>query len=202
MTTRIELIDDARIAIGAGPLQVETAPGADSAIRIYERITKHLLSSYPWSFGKRKRQLVRLGDDPAQHWKYRFSKPSDMSGVPRAVYDSASEHASPISEFEVLEDAIHANAPALWALYVLKADPSQWPGFFTEVVTVALAAEYALSVREDSVLRDKLRRDVYGSPEQQGEGGLLAQAKATDTQGQPAPRVMRAYNPLIDIRRS
>lgn len=202
MTTRIQLIDDARTAIGAGPLQSETAPGADSAIRIYERVIKHLLSCYPWSFGKRKRQLVRLADAPAQHWKYRFAKPSDMAGAPRAIYDDGSERATPISEFELLEDAIHANAPALWALYTLKPDPSQWPGNFTEVAVLALAAEYALSVREDSALRDKLRRDVYGAPEQQGEGGLLAQAKAADTQAQPAPRVMRAYNPLIDIRRS
>lgn len=199
--SRIQLIDRARRRIGSGPLQTENAPGAASAIDIYNSVTDDLFSRYPWSFGKKKRQLNRLGQAPTQHWKYRFARPTDLVGVPRAVFDSAAEHARPTTDYELLEDALHANAPALWMLYPISQTPALWPGFFVELVTLALMAEFALSVREDAALRKSLRQDVYGDPREQGEGGMLGQAKALDTQGQPSPVMAQGWNPLVDIRR-
>jgi hypothetical protein len=202
MTTRIALIDAARARIGGSRLQAETAPAAPAAILIYESVLTDLLSRHPWSFGKKKRRLNRLGAAAPPHWKHTYERPSDMVGVPRAIYDSGAESARPITAYELTEAGICASSSELWALYPIRPGPSVWPGFFTELFTKALMAEFAIPVREDRALRSDLLREVFGAPEMMGESGLFAQAKNMDGQGQPSAVLAGGANPLVDVRRS
>lgn len=200
MTTRIEMINRAAGRIGASRLQSEAAAQAPARIDVYTGVVEDLLSRYPWSFAKIKRQLARLATVPAAHWLYLYQMPSDMLGLPRAVYDSAAEGAVPITAYELSEAGLASSAEAVWMLYTVNAPPARWPGYFRELITLALAAEFALVLREDNALRNQLRRDCYGDAQMLGEGGLLAQAKNMDAQAQPSVVIPLAGNPLIDVR--
>lgn len=206
MVQRIDIIDRALIRVGALPLQTETARGASLRIAEYDGIVADLLS-FPWSFAQRKRQLIRMALAPEMHWSYRYALPVDMIGPPRAVFDSADLRV-PIVAFELLASSdptrpgeLHTDAEAVWMQYVCSVAPQFWPAYFQEAVVLAVAAEFALSVREDVALRDRLRREVHGDPQMPGVGGRMAEAKFKDAQGKPSPKLGVSGNPLIDVRR-
>jgi hypothetical protein len=200
MTTRINLINRAASRIGAGRLKDENAPGAEIRIGIYDGVVEDLLSRYPWTFARKKRQLARLAVQPDAHFTYLFQLPTDMIGLPRAVYDSPDERAKPVMAWELGEAGLASSFEQVWALYTIKAPPQAWPGFFRELIVLAVAAEYALSIREDKSLRSELRNDVYGSAAALGESGMLAQAKNMDAQASPSPSIPVTGNPLITVR--
>ena len=55
-------------------------------------------------------------------------------------------------------------------------------------------------MREDTQLRNTLRRDAYGPPEMQGEGGQFKVACDLDAQAMPSQQPAGGRNPLIDAR--
>lgn len=206
MTLRIDIIDRALIRVGALPLQTETARGASLRIAEYDGIVADLLS-HPWSFGQRKRALTRLSGAPELHWAYRYALPTDMIGPPRAVFDS-SDARVPFTDYELVASAdatrpaeLHTSAETVWLQYACNVAPQFWPAYFAEMAVLAVAAEFALSVREDVQLRDRLRREVHGDAQMPGAGGKLAEAKLKDAQGKPSARIGVSGNPLIDVRR-
>ena len=207
MTTRIEVIDAALSSIGARALMVETARGADARIREYRTLLTGLLSTYPWWWATATRPLTRLIGTPASGMTYGFALPADMLGGPRAAYDAA-ECRVPYHDW-TLQAAptphtpaeLHANVEKIWLKYTRDVPPQFWPGYFYALMVKALAGEYALSVREDGPLSDRIKGEVYGTPGQHGEGGLIGQAKAADSQSRPARTLALGGNPLIDARR-
>lgn len=200
MTVRIDIINRALLGIGSQPLQSEDVPGADAKIMAYETHVGALVSVYPWSFQTRLKQLGQLSTPPADMWTYAYQLPSDMRGSPRAVYRSMQRFDGPIQAYELRERQLHTNEPQIWLRYTFDLTPSLWPDYFIACAVIRLAAEYALSVREDSVLRAKLLADLYGSPEMHGEVGMLAAAKNADSQGQPSRLIPAGINPLLAVR--
>lgn len=196
---RLELINRALVRIGEEPIANESVPGADTHIAIYESVTRDLLSRYPWSFAKTTRRLARLTAAPEQHWQYQFQLPTDMIGAPRAVYASA-DCRQPTTSFALAGTKLLSDWPDIWLLYGAMADPVYWPGYFAELDTLAVMAEFAGSICEDFVKRERLRDNVYGSEQMMGEGGLLGQAKGLDSQAQPSAVIAEGRNPLIDAR--
>lgn len=199
MTVRLDIINRALVRIGSDPLETESSPGFETHFAIYDSVTEDILSRYPWSFATFTRRLGRLTAAPAQLWKYQFQMPSDMIGVPRAVYDR-SDSRTPFADFALGENRLFADVLDIWLTYQKKPDPLYWPGWFRELITVAVMAELALSVREDNSLRAVLRENAYGSEHMMGEGGLLGQAKNMDSQGKASPVIAEGGNPLIDVR--
>lgn len=199
MTTRLEIINRALVRIGADPLDNETVDGAETHLAIYAGVSEDLLSRNEWSFATVTRRLTRLADAPAQHWRYQYQLPSEMLGSPRAVYDSDALR-WPMTAYALSEQRLLTDAEAVWLKYIKTPDPTWWPGYFRELVTVAMMAELAFSVREDRVTRDALRGDVYGSANMLGQGGLLGEAKGLDAQSKPSPVIAEGSNPLIAAR--
>lgn len=199
MPTRIAIIDEARVTIGAQALMSEDAKGADSCINQYETHVGALVSNYPWSFQTRLRQLGQLTTPPPALWTYGYQLPSDMTGAPNAVYDSPILR-QPLTDWERLEDKIYTNATTLWLRYTFILTPNLWPPYFKQLAVMTLAAEFALTIREEPALRGLLRRDVFGPPEQNGEGGMLASARARDARGQPSRSLPVGSNPLVAVR--
>ncbi|MBJ7535286.1 hypothetical protein JDN40_14335 [Rhodomicrobium vannielii ATCC 17100] len=193
MTTRIAIINQALSRIGAKPLSSEDDALAPSYIFTYDSVIGSLCSVYPWSFQLTFRQLAQVASPPASLWKYAHQLPADMAGVPRALYSSRDERQNPLATFEIMERLIYSDEPELWCRYVFTPKPANWPGYFSELASLALAAEYALTVREDNDLRRKLRADIY-------DGGMLEQAKMTDASG-TGPKIVRlGINPLTAVR--
>lgn len=199
MTTRIALIDGALMRIGAEPLQVETAQGAETHIAVYDSVLRFIVSAHPWSFTTVTRRLSRLTAAPSQHWNYQYQMPTDMIGGPRAVF-KVSDKRQPFHDYELVGSALATNEAEIWLQYQRLPEIVYWPGYFVELLTVALMAEYALSVREDAVLRERLRGDAFGSPQALGYGGLMGLARAHDGMSKPSPSLSEGESPLIDAR--
>lgn len=210
MTTRLAIIDEALVGIGALPLQSETAPGAESCIQEYETIKDAILSGYPWTFSTPTRRLARLAVEPPVGWQYAYAKPVEMIGAPRAAFNQA-DCKRPFFDWEltvIITDAgktpvLATNAEAVWLTFTSSIDPQWWPGYVKQVIVEALKAQYALSIREDVNLQNTLNRNVYGDTRQPGEVGLLGAARNLDASAKPSSVLGQAMmgNPLINVRR-
>jgi len=210
MTTRLAMIDEALVSIGALPLMSETAPGAESRIKEYETTKDAILSGYPWTFSTPTRRLSRLTLEPVVGWRYAYAKPVEMIGAPRAAYNQA-EMRTPFFDWEltvIIADGVKTpvlatDAESVWLTFTSSIDPQWWPGYVKQVIIEALKAQYALSVREDGVLSDRLKGAVYGSTSQPGEVGLLGAARNLDASAKPSSVLSQVMtgNPLINVRR-
>lgn len=200
MATRLELIQRAQARIGDEPILTESDPGADTHIAIYEGVVEDVLSRYPWSFATVTRRLVRLAEAPDAHWAYFYQLPADMLGAPRAAFER-DDVAWPFMAWEITENRFATNAEKVWLRFTKRADPTYWPGYFTELVTLAVMAQMALSIREDGAMAERLRAAAFGSGGIDGHGGLMAQCQAMDVQGKPSPVVAEGTNPLLEARR-
>lgn len=197
--TRIDLIDAALMRIGAEPLQSEAAAGADTHIAIFESITGFCLSANPWSWNTVTRRLVQLSEPPVRYWQYQFKKPSDMLGPPRSVFDCADTR-TPFTRYELNDGTLQTDAPQIWLRHDKRSAAGDWPGYFTELIQRALMAEFALSVREDRVMRAALHEEAFGTPRENSRGGLMGVAMDLDVQGKPSPVVALGNNPLFNAR--
>jgi hypothetical protein len=198
MTTRLDIINRALIEIGQTPV-VEDVPPGDSRVLEYETHIGALVSSYPWTFQTRLVQLARLTASPEAQRQYAYDLPSDMLGTPRAVYPS-SVGRQPTSDFEIRGRQLYTDHPEIWLRYTQTLQPARWPGYFLGLAVLVMKAQFALSVREDTVLWRQLYELAFGPPQMQGEGGKIAEAKAIDASGKPSDVIAIGSNPLIAVR--
>lgn len=200
MTTRIALIDECLVLNGCDPLGSELAPGAETHIAAFVGVKDLLLTCHPWTFSTFIRQLNRQVAPPGIHWAYSYELPAEMIGAPRAYYDSK-DFRRPFTDLELFgEREVRTDAAALWCRFTKDTQPALWPGYFREVVKLLLRSDFALSIREDRVMRDRLREDAIGSPREMLQGGLLAAARGIHDQGKPCDVLFEDTSPLIDVR--
>ncbi len=204
IVNQVAIVNRALAGIGCTQIQSFASPGpaGSGPQKTFERVLDDLVSKYPWHFAHGFGELTRLTGAPVAGWKYAFQLPSDRIGPPRALYDSQAETARPLTRFQMSEGTVLASVERIWAFYPRLPDPSLWPGYFQELVILCCQAEYALAIREDPALRDRLRRDAYGPPEYQGQGGQFAVAALLDAQSNPSQQVADGYNPLTSFRTS
>ena len=201
MVDRVTLINRALSRIGCLPIQsvAEPGPAGTGVVITYDAVLEDLLSKYPWHFTKQFAALSRLADAAPLGWRYAFLLPPERLALPRAYFESAtSDH--PLTRFEVATDRVFTATDGLFAQFQAKPEPALMPAYFRELLTLALAAEYALEIREDPQLRQVLRRDAYGPPEMQGEGGQFKVAADLDAQANPSQQPAGGENPLTDFR--
>lgn len=198
---RITIINRALARIGCLAIQSELAPGpaGKEVLATYDAVLEDLLSKYPWHFTKRFAALSKETATPPLGWTAQYLLPPDRLALPRAFYDNARDD-RPLLRFQIAETRVYTQTEVLFAEYQAKPAPSAWPGYFRELVTLCVGAEYALEIREDPSLRAALRRDAYGPPEYQGEGGQFKVAADLDAQAMPSQQPAGGANPLTDMR--
>lgn len=197
----VEIINRALARIGCLPIQSVLAPGPPGTqpVRTYHSILEDLLSKYPWHFTKRFSALNKLTEAPPLGWTAQFQLPAGRLTLPRGYFESASSD-QPTTRVQIAGNAVYARSLTLYAEWQAKPDPNDWPGHFRELMVLALAAEFALEIREDPQLRSELRRDCYGSPQDQGLGGQFKVSSDLDASSNPSPQPAGGANPLTDIR--
>jgi hypothetical protein len=197
----VTIINRALARIGCLPVQSIAAPGPAgvSVVATYDAVLEDLLSKYPWHFTKRFAALSRLTKTPPG-WTYAFMLPPNRLALPRGYYDGPDISGRPLLSYQLATNEVFANASQVYAEFQVKPPVAHWPGYFRELVTLALGAEYALEIREDGQLRNFLRRDAYGPPDFQGEGGQFKVAADLDAQAQPSQQPAGGANPLTDLR--
>ena len=199
--TRLGIIQRLQSRIGDEPIRTEEDPGADALVAIFDDVRDDLLSRYPWTFATVVRRQPRLQAVPETRYPYYYQLPSDMIGAPRAVYrDCECRHS--YTNFDIFENRLATDAQEVFVKYTRCVPMIIWPGYFRELFNTVVMSEFALSIREDGVLSDRLRVRAFGTPAMMGEGGLLGQAKNQDAQSHGAVVLTEGSNPLIDVRTS
>jgi hypothetical protein len=199
MTTRAHIINLALVDIGQTPMLSEDGPPGDGYVLQYDNHIGALVSSYPWTFQTGLVKLARLTAPPEVHWQFMYDLPSDMAGAPRAAYPR-SDLREPTTDWELRDGRLYANQPEIWLRYPLRPDPTRWPPYFTGLAVLVMKAQFALSVREDTVLWRNLTEIAFGDPRLNGEGGKFAEAKTIDASGKPSERIPIGNNPLVSVR--
>lgn len=194
---RIDRINNALVRIGALPVLSDDIPAARPHVEIHDAVLGRL-ASQPLSFLRSTRRLVQRDGKPEGIWLYAYDMPAESMGPPRAVYYDLD--LDPLQEWDIEETRLLANKPQIWATITTLANVARWPGDFVELVNLGLMAEFALSVREDRALHDRIYQKAFGTPRENGMGGLFATVLENDAQGTPSTPVGGGYNPLVDVR--
>lgn len=200
MTTDVDVLNAAMVLTGQPPVESRDDPEAVAAWAAYDSVIRRVLGTYPWTFLRCTRKLARDATPVSERWLYSFQVPPDISGEPRAVYDSA-ETRTPFAGWERHGDKILSDAPDLWLRYPRRTcGPDEWSAGAAMVIETALRGELAMAIREDTKLRAELLSMAFGTPQEGGRGGLFAQARTLDAQGEPSTTIAMGSNPLIEAR--
>lgn len=199
MVTRLDIVNAALARIGANVHDADDELEAPENLKIFDSQFHYLLTRSDWHFATLTRQLGQISTPPGQHWTYAYQLPADMIGAPRAVYASGEDRAT-TAAYQLQGDHLLTDEPKIWLRFIFEPELRFLPGYFREVLEMALMAEFALSVREDGVLRARLREEVFGPPSHGGDGGKLGEAMNLDAQAKPSQVVREGINPLIDVR--
>lgn len=201
MSTHVQIANRALARIGCIPVQSFdiTSDRVQNVKRIYDSVVEDIFSKGRWHCGKRTLGLTQIDGAPPRYWKNKFVLPPDRIGLPEGYFDSK-EIKQPLTLFELTDNEIWTDANTVFAVYPVIPLPVNWPGYLREVVQLGLMAEFALSVREDPALRNKIRGDLYGAEQYQGEGGQFGVAMALEAQAHAQVDFDGGHNPVTSAR--
>lgn len=148
-TSAIKMASNALVLLGHPPISDFNEPGAGarSVSNLYESTYRDLLSGTRWRFATKKMNLSKLSASPLNEYSYQYQLPNDYLYVIR-VTDG--------SDYEIYEDKIYSNMPALSIDYVYRVDESYLPPYFAVLMEYQLAAKLAIPVTANST-----RADLY-----------------------------------------
>lgn len=170
--------------LGAAPINSFDDPG-DTAKFLklaYPEIKAGIISDYQWECMKVRTELTRESGS-ASGFQYQFIMPGDLIGAPIAIYPSDQPWGRSTAGFEVRGRRVLANMPQVWAEYSALRPEAEWPAWFAELVTGAVAAEIAFMVTDQQNVKDHWDMKTYGTPSENRLGGLMGKAMTLDAQG-------------------
>ena len=165
-------------------LDEETPLGA-YCLTTYPQKKAWLLSKHRWGFATGRAPLARLLETPADcSLSYAFTRPADLVG---AVWSWKGGGGRDAESVYVLpqEKCVASESPTLFAEYTRAVPEAEWPPWFVELVRIAFASDLAAQIQNRSLSAD-LFAIAFGTPSDNGEGGLLAAARIED--GRDAPQ--------------
>jgi hypothetical protein len=198
--SKFDLCSQASRLLGLGAIQSFSGGGKEAiAGELFDTQFIALVESYPWGFCKvLSAALNRLSDAPASQWTYFYQLPSNLEGIAWALYDEATVDARPFKEWERIGNAIATNATAVYIKYAAIPEVAAMPKYFHLLVIHALAAIFAMPMKESGEMADTYYKRAFGTPEQNGKGGLWAMATAADARGSPS--TIQRDSPFTDCR--
>ena len=203
--SKLTICNDALLMLGATEMTSFTE-GTDSAKicdRLYDDLKKYILSIYPWSFAKVKVQLAKTSDTPVTEWKNVYALPADIVGTPKAVFITSTAGARPETEFELYyvgQPRLLTDYDTVYIDYVADVDESRFPEYFVYMLRYALAAEFAEPLTDQITKADYFRALTFGTPAENGRGGLFRQCTQADSQGQRSQTIGNESFDLIEVR--
>lgn len=185
--TDVSICSDALVMLGASVISSfsEGTPAALACSRLYPDLRDTLLSRYPWSWSVRKVQVSRLSTPPINEWKYAYQLPGDMLTGVLAVFDSSSDSARPVNYgWEIYGSQLYTNLETVYIDYQETVSESLMPPYFVRLLRMAMSAELALVITDQQSKMEYFRGITFGSPGENGRGGLFREAVNIDSRGQ------------------
>tara|TARA_R100001460_G_scaffold65074_1_gene105414 strand:- start:31 stop:648 length:618 start_codon:yes stop_codon:yes gene_type:complete len=199
--TDLSICSDALILLGAAPLSsfTEGTDTAQACDRLYPDLKNTLLSTYVWSWTLAKIQLQRLSTKPVNEWEYAYQMPGDDLTGALAVFESDSTAQRSVRYgWEIYGDQLVTNMETVFIDYQQTITEAKMPNYFVRLLRTALAAELAIVITDQASKADYFRALAYGSPGENGRGGLMREAMNIDARGQ-STQIVEDYS-LIQVR--
>jgi hypothetical protein len=199
--TSLSICSDALIMLGAQPISsfTEGSDAAQACDRLYPDLRDSLLSRYPWSWSYQKTQLARLATAPISEWDYAYQLPGDMLSGVRALFNTADTFGIPLRYgWEIYGDQVYTNEETVYIDYQSSVNESKMPSYFVHLLRHAMAGELGMVITDQISKADYFRSLAFGTPGENGRGGLFREAMNIDSRGQ-LPQVIEDYS-LIDVR--
>lgn len=199
--TDLSICSDALILLGAAPLSsfTEGTDAAQACDRLYPDLRDSLLSRYPFSWSYIKVQLGRLSTTPINEFKYSYGLPGNMLSGVQAVFETSSTNQQPINDgWEIYGQELYTNLESVYIDYQESVDESKMPHYFVQLLRTALASELAITITDQSTKADYFRTLAFGTPGENGRGGLFREAVNIDSRGR-LPQIIEDYA-LIAVR--
>jgi hypothetical protein len=199
--TDVSICSDALILLGAEPITSFT-DGSDSAqacSRLYPDLRDTIISSYVWSWSLKKSQIARLSTAPINEWQYAYQLPGDMLSGVLAVFETAgTTERSRRYGWEIYGEQLFTNMETVYIDYQQSIVESKMPVYFVRLLRTAMAAELAIVITDQAAKSDYFRAQAFGTPMENGRGGLMREAMNIDARGQ-STQIVEDYS-LIEVR--
>lgn len=185
MSNPIKICNAASVLLGAGVVQSLEDDTDLSRIfaNTYDMLKRSIMSAYPWTFLKEDHYLTRRSGVPLRGFQYAYIIPGEaMAGNPHAVFSYQGQRLGS-SDYRMSSGGVLCNYSELWATLIINKPESDWPPYFQQAVIHALAGAVALAVTDQQSIADRHYQMAYGTPSQEGVGGLIGQAMLLDSQG-------------------
>ena len=100
--------------------------------------------------------------------------------------------------WEIYGDQLVTNMETVYIDYQQTVTEAKMPNYFVRLLRTALAAELAIVITDQASKADYFRALAYGSPAENGRGGLMREAMNIDARGQ-STQIVEDYS-LIQVR--
>lgn len=199
--TDVSICSDALILLGAEPITSFT-DGSDSAqacSRLYPDLRDTIISSYVWSWSLKKSKISRLSTAPLNEWRYAYQMPGDMlSGVLAVFETNSTNERSRRYGWEIYGQEFYTNMETVFIDYQRSVAEASLPHYFVRLLRTAMAAELAIVITDQAAKADYFRAQAFGSPGENGRGGMMREAMNIDARGQ-STQIVEDYS-LIEVR--
>lgn len=188
MSDAIKLCNAAAVMLGAGVIQSLDDNTDLSRIfaNLYERKKLALMSKYPWNFLSDVFYLSRDATAQPQGYKYSYVIPgAALAGAPHAVFSYQGQKLGS-KAYRVRGNRVVTDYPELWAELVINRPESEWPEYFQELMIHTIAADAALAITDQQSIADRHEAKAFGTPGEDGWGGLMGAAMLLDSQSEGA----------------
>lgn len=199
--TDLSICSDALILLGASPISsfTEGSDAAQACDRLYPDLRDTMLSTYVWSWTLKKSQISRLSTNPINEWEYAYQLPGDMlSGVLAVFETNGTNERSKRYGWEIYGDQLYTNMETAFIDYQASISETKMPNYFVRLLRTALASELAIVVTDQATKADYFKAQAFGSPNENGRGGLMREAMNIDARGQ-STQIVEDYS-LIEVR--
>lgn len=182
----------------------EDTDAAEKVKQLYESTILGLLSSYNWQWATTRAVLAVDGaKTPTNEWTRAFILPTqktELVGQPLTVWNTTNLNARAFFEYEIENKWLFTNAETIVIEYIERKDEGAWPGYFEVLAREALAAALALPITENQTKEEWHTAKAYGSPSEQGRGGMYKRAVEADEVSRPTPSLLDDSDPMATTR--
>ncbi|MTI08489.1 hypothetical protein [Curvivirga aplysinae] len=144
----VALCSRALLKLGAEPISSFEDGTAESmaASLLYGSTRDAVLSAYPWTFATAQKGLARLVGKPVADFQYAYQLPPDFLRILSAGEGGRSRGI----DYQIIENRLHTDAPAVTATYIFRPYESMFPAYFDQLMILRLAAELCLPLTEST----------------------------------------------------
>ena len=121
-----------------------------------------------------------------------------LSGVLAVFESNSTTERSRRYGWEVYGDQLYTNMETVYIDYQASVSETKMPNYFVRLLRTALAGELAIVITDQAAKADYFKAQAFGSPGENGRGGLMREAMNIDARGQ-STQIVEDYS-LIEVR--